>query len=146
MEKERSAAIGSIVFRVDAPGDTALGEAIASRLAALGFGIVADGSAEPKSGKTLINIKCSAGVEPFDRGNAPWKFCNWRAVAEISEANSGGVSFAAISKQGQSSALSEGSAKKKAASDAARALSLAVEEELSRDYFGKMTAKGRRYA
>lgn len=139
IEAERNAAMKTLLFEVDAQGDSAaLREIVSDRIAKLGFGIATGGAkAAEKTGATLITVNCRAEIEPFDRGNRQWKFYNWSSGAEISEAKSGGVSFASVSKRGQSSALSDESARKKASLDAAQALGLAVEERISRDIFGK---------
>ncbi|MCX5781281.1 MAG: LPP20 family lipoprotein, partial [Elusimicrobia bacterium] len=136
IRKMQDDAINRIVFVVDAarPG---LNSVVSDRITKLGFKVIQSAPIQPDKTLTVITVKCSDEISPFDRGNPSWKFYNWKASAQMNQLWTSSGSFATISEEGESSHLSDATAKSKAYIDADRTLALSIEKRIRQNIFGE---------
>jgi len=133
----RDKAINHIAFVVDAGSRPALGSLISSKLTDLGFKTLPSAPAQPDKSMTVILVKCTEDVEPFDRGNPNWKFYVWKVSTQMTEQGATNGNFATIAQQGESSHLSDDTAKNKAYFDAERTIVQSIEQKVRQNILGE---------
>ena len=130
-------AMSHISFMVDAGSRPALNSVISAKISGLGFKTLSSVPSQQDKSLSIISVKCSVDVSPLDRGNPNWKFYSWKAAAELSEPGVANGNFATISDQGQSSHLSEETAKSKAYIDADSTISQSIEQRIRQTLLGE---------
>jgi len=110
---------------------------IGERITGMGFNIADSTSVAGGESASLITVKSRIAVEPTERNNPDWKFYNWSANMEMSDLSNGGRVIAAVTRQGQASHVTESAARDKAVAEAAHALAVAVEQQVTQYIFGE---------
>jgi hypothetical protein len=138
LQRAREEAAQRIVFALDngAADGAGLNGIIGERITALGFSIAASTAAAGPAA-TVIAVQSRIGVEPVERSNPGWKFCNWHAAMEMRDLSHDGRVLAAVTRQGQASHISEAAARDKAVAEAAHALAVTVEQQVRQYLFGE---------
>ena len=133
----RDEAMGHIAFVVEGGSRPGLSSLVSGRISRLGFKTMQTVPQQPDKDVNVISVKCSVEVSPFDRGNPNWKFYTWKASAQLSELGVANGNFAAISEQGESSHLSDDTAKSKAYIDADSTISQSIEQRIRQNILGE---------
>ena len=133
----REDAINHIAFVVDSGSRPSLGTFVSGKISGLGFKTLPSAPLQPNKSLSVISVKCSVEVAPFDRGNPNWKFYTWKAGAQLSEIGGPAGNFGDISEQGESSHLSDETAKSKAYIDADNSISQGIEQRIRQNILGE---------
>ena len=132
----RDDALNRIAFVVDSGSRPSLGTLISGKISGLGFKTLPSVPPQTDKSMSIISVKCSVEVAPFERGNPNWKFYTWKAGAQLSELGGTAGNFADIAEQGESSHLSDETAKSKAYIDADNTIALGIEQRIKQNILG----------
>lgn len=135
LQQQRDAAVKKIIFMLEGSGEGNLNGIIGERITGLGFNVT-DSSAAAGAA-TVIALRSAITVAPVDRNNPNWKFYGWNATMEMKDLADQGKVIAAIARQGQSSHISDSAARDKAVAEAAHALAVAVDQQITQYFFGQ---------
>lgn len=129
IDRRLSAVLAKIQFAVQADGGpkSRLKQAVAGRIAELGFKVTED----PKA---PLLLKCALEVKPFDRGHPQWKFYHWEATVELLE---GGKTVASAAPSGEDGHLVESTAETKARDSGEQGVAVEAQKLISQYVFGE---------
>lgn len=135
VERRLADSSSRILFSVEAEGGARLRETVTEKLTAMGFRVLESTYTRPAIEGPLLSLRCKLTVEPFDRGNATWKFYRWTGSFELRDA--AGKVLASAAPSASEGHMMEETARLKTVTAGEQGLALEAQKQISQYIFGR---------